>query len=544
MAAWYETFGFKVRNSDGKQIPSVIAPSAPDGAVVVDTSVVSGGWQGFAYDIDAVVKSENEQIQKYREIAKQPEVDSAIVDIINEMVVTDQDDYPVKLELDNLKISEGLKKKFNDAFQEILDKLDFNTNGHDICRKWYTDAKIYYHILLENGEVSKGIAELRPIDPLKVKKVRNIIKKKNSRGIDVVDSIEEYYIYNDKGINEQSLQGIKLSADSMVMCHTGNVDPMNGMVVGYLGKAIKPANQLKMLEDAIVIHTITRAPDRRVFYVDVGNLPKIKAEQYVTDIMNKFKNKLVYNAATGEISDSKKNISMIEDFWMPRRGDGKTTEITTLAGSQSLINSDFVDYFQNKLYQSLNVPIGRMKPETGFSLGRSSEITRDELKFNKFIGRLRIKFCSLFQDLMRIQLISKGLIRSEEWEDIKSKIRYDFQRDNHFAELKDAEIISGRMQTLQLVDPYLGKYVSKKWVMKNILRFNDDDIDDIEAEIKKEGEDAMPTEISNQMTMLQIQQDAQQPQIDQQAQQDDDLHQQALAHKEEIHQQRLKEKSK
>jgi hypothetical protein len=539
MAAWYETFGFRVKNSDGKQIPSVIAPNTSDGAVVIDTSVVSGGWQGFAYDIDNVVKTENEQILKYRDIARQPEVDSAIVDIVNEMVVTDQDDYPVTLELDNLKIGEPLKKKFNQAFQEILDKLDFNSNGHDICRKWYVDSKIYYHILLENTNVKNGIAELRQIDPMKIKKIRNVKKVKNSRGVDVVDSIEEYYIYNDKGINETSLQGIKLSADSMVMCHTGNIDSSTGQVIGYLSKAIKPANQLKMLEDAVVIHTITRAPDRRVFYVDVGNLPKIKAEQYVTDIMNKFKNKLVYNAATGEISDSKKSISMIEDFWMPRRGDGKTTEITTLQGSQSLIGSEFVDYFQNKLYQSLNVPIGRMKPDTGFSLGRSSEITRDELKFNKFIGRLRIRFSALFHDLMRIQLIAKGLIRSDEWDDIKSKIRYDFQRDNHFTELKESEILTGRMQTLQLVDPYLGKYVSKKWVMKNILRMNDNEISDIDKEIKAEGEEAVPTEISNQVTMMQIQQDAMQPQQDQEAAQADDMHQQALSHKEDLHQQKL-----
>jgi hypothetical protein len=485
--AFSDLFGFKVKSSDGgAQIPSVVPPNRNDGSVVLDTSVVAGGWQGHAYDIDATIKTENEQIRRYREVAGYTEVDSAVIDIVNEAVVSDQDDYPVKLELDNLKISEGLKKKFQEAFTEILDKLDFNLEGHDIFRKWYVDGKIYYHILFKNSDIKQGIAELRLIDPLKIKKIRDIKKKNNGKGIEVVVSIDEYYIYNDKGISELSLSGVKLTSDSVVMTHSGNIDGNSGMVVGYLNKAIKPANQLKMIEDAIVIFTVTRAPDRRIFYIDVGNLPKLKAEQYVNEVMNKFKNKLVYNASTGELADSKRQISMIEDFWMPRRSDSKGTEITTLQGSTALIQAEFLSYFQNKLYQSLNVPISRLKPETGFTLGKSSETTREELKFSKFVGRLRVRFSSLFHDLLRIQLIAKGLIRADEWEDIRSKIRYDFIRDNHFTELKDAELLTNRLNILTAADPYVGKYYSKAWIRKNVLMMDDEESEEMITQIKDE----------------------------------------------------------
>jgi len=972
MASWQDIFGFRVKDkTGGEQIPSVVPPNKNDGSLVIDTSVVSGGWQGYAYDIDNVAKTENEQIRRYRETSIYPEVDSAIIDIVNECIVSDQDDYPVKLELDNLKISDPLKDKFQAAFIEILDKLEFNLEGHDIFRKWYVDGKIYFHILFKNSDVRQGIAELRMVDPMKIKKVRNIKKKNNGKGVEVVDSIDEYYIYNDKGISETALSGIKLTSDSVVMAHSGVVDS-SGLVVGFLNKAIKPANQLKMLEDAIVIYTITRAPDRRVFYIDVGNLPKIKAEQYVTDVMNKFKNKLVYNASTGEIADAKKHVSMIEDFWMPRRdgclavrdtsitlldgreatletliaefesgkenwtysvspegtvvpglitwagithknatvlditldngevitatpdhkfilrdgtkiraehlipgsslmpfntkktqlqhkdygntytavqqndtnewtfahrmvssymdrpvingevvhhvdfdrynndpsnlrimtkldhfalhssvgrmnwsGDqtqhrarlsasgkaffeteagqarkleiaannlvderiigaftkgretikemreadklslshadyllkwspgftsdisqqgnakiaelrdadklsltsaeykekwsgtyrnanakyasydlnaikvhlskivypkitdgeiriaaatvypdlknkfdslirrngytnisefmvrnfdgmsttrtmkvanpaatnhkvvsviyrsekmdvgtltvdgnnlhhdyhnfaltsgvfvmnSKGTEITTLQGASSLITADFVAYFQNKLYQSLNVPIGRMKPETGFSLGRSSEVTREELKFGKFVARLRLRFSSLFHDLLRIQLIAKSLIRADEWETIRTKIRYDFIRDNHFTELKETELLSNRITVLQTIDPYLGKYYSKAWIMKNVLMLADDEIVVMDKEIKKEGEVAIPTEISNQITMMKIQQEmTPEPEPEQapddgqaEPQQNQDLHAQKMDQNAELHAQKLKQ---
>lgn len=537
MASFSDFFGFSFKGNDGKQIPSVVAPTKNDGALVVDNSAVTGGWTGTAYDIDGVVKTENEQIRRYRDIAGQPEVDSAISDIINECIVTDQDDYPVKLFLDNLKISDALKKKFNDCFIDILNKLDFNLEGHDIFRQWYIDGRIYYHILFINNDISRGIAEIRLIDPLKIKKIKNIKRAKNSRGIDIVDSIEEYYIYNDKGVTENNIQGVKLTADSVVMIHSGAIDAISGSVIGYLQKVIKPANQLRMIEDAVVIYTMTRAPDRRVFYIDVGNLPKVKAEQYVTDIMNKFKNKLIYNAATGEIADSKRNLSMTEDFWLARR-DSKSTEITTLQGSQSLIQSDFIDYFQNKLYQSLNVPIGRLKPETGFSIGRSSEVTRDELKFSKFVGRLRIRFSGLFSDLLKIQLVSKGLIRLDEWDDIRTKIRFDFIKDNHFTELKNAEIITNRMTTLQMVDPFLGKYVSKQWVQKNILMLDDEEIIEMDKQIKENEPIAAEGEPQD---MQQSDEELDQSQ-DQQMDQSQETHDQKIRQSEELHQQKLKDK--
>ena len=932
--ALFDLFGFKVKDkTGGKQIPSVISPSSTDGSIIVDSAVVSGGWQGYAYDLDSAVKTENDQIRRYREVAQMPEVDSAVADIVNEAVVSDQDDYPVKLELDNLKVSDPIKKKFQDSFIEILNILEFNERGHDIFRQWYVDGKLYFHILFKDNDIKNGIAEVRQIDPMKIRKVKNINKIKNDKGIDIVDTIEEYYVYNDRGIVENSVQGIKLSPDSVVMVTSGMMDVANMSTIGYLQKTIKPANQLRMLEDAIVIYTITRAPDRRIFYIDVGSLPKMKAEQYVTDIMNKFKNKLVYNASTGELADSKKHLSMIEDFWLARRdgcfslgtkvklldgrdvsiadlsteyqagkenwtysvspegkvvpglitwagitkcntqvvdvtldngevitctpehkfvlrtgekieaqdmtagmslmpinvekrplyknkdyfyvqdnetnkwvtvhkmvasyfdevepkkvihhknlnrfnnnpsnlqimgkqehldlhttlakevrasktaeelaewnknnseaqlrfyqsevgqlvkektkvrnitdsrikdglkkgreairanrakdkgilsheeylkkwspgftegisdvGNGvcrqmrehdqanlsevefakkwakgaatnakryaenaqifdlkkvvelmrdkihplfknnevldcfkavqsdmtvrkmrkllntfgystvsdfvvrncdaelsprrkyntkhtnnhkvvsivwredkidvgtltvdgenlyhdyhnyalasgvfvmnsKGTEISSLPGSQSLIQADFVEYFQNKLFQSLNVPISRMKPETGFTLGKSQEITREELKFSKFVGKLRIKFSGLFHSMLRIQLIAKGIIRADEWDNIRSKIRYDFIRDNHFSELKEAEILTNRLATLQLVDPYLGKYYSKRYIQKNVLNMADEDISDIESEIKQEGEDALPSEITNQRAMMQIQQD-------------------------------------
>jgi hypothetical protein len=538
MASFSDFFGFSFKGNEGKQIPSVVSPTKNDGALVVDNGAVTGGWTGTAYDIDGVVKTENEQIRRYRDIAGQPEVDSAISDIVNECVVTDQDDYPVKLFLDNLKVSDPLKKKFNDCFVEILNKLDFNTEGHDIFRQWYVDGRIYFHILFVNNDIKDGIAEIRLIDPLKIKKIKNIKRAKNSRGFDIVDSIEEYYIYNDKGITENNIQGVKLTADSVVMIHSGSIDAISGSVIGFLQKVIKPANQLRMIEDAVVIYTMTRAPDRRVFYIDVGNLPKVKAEQYVTDIMNKFKNKLIYNASTGEIADSKRNLSMTEDFWLARR-DSKSTEITTLQGSQSLIQSDFIDYFQNKLYQSLNVPIGRMKPETGFTLGRSSEVTRDELKFSKFVGRLRIRFSGLFSDLMKIQLVSKGLIRLDEWDDIRAKIRFDFIKDNNFTELKNAEIITNRMTTLQMVDPFLGKYVSKKWVQKNVLMLDYEEIVEMDKQIKEDG----PIPGTEEMPAIEPpagnEEDASQ---DQEMDQSQEVHDQKIRQSDELHQQKLKDK--
>lgn len=504
----FDILGFRINTErGGAQLPSVINPANTDGSVVINNGApVAGGWQGYAYDTDNSFKTEVDLVKRYREVALFPEVDSAIQDIVNEAIVSDQDDYPVKLQLDQLEVSDNIKKMMQESFEEILNLLNFNEDGHDIFQSWYTDGRQYWHILFEGNDIANGIAEIRRVDPLKIKKVKNIHTTKNRVGVDVIDFIEEYYIYNDKGISESALQGVKLTTDSVVMITSGLSDVNNGMVLGNLHKAIKPVNQLRMLEDAIVIHTLTKAPDRRIFYIDVGNLPKIKAEQYVTDIMNKFKNKLVYNAVTGEIADAKKNISMIEDFWMPRRDGGKGTEITTLQGSQSLIQADFVQYFQDRLYNSLNVPIARFKGESGFSLGHSQETTREELKFFKFINRQRVKFSKLFHDLLRIQLIAKGIIRADEWYFIRSKIRYDYVRDNHFTEMKDSEIMMNRMQTLQLVDPYLGKYYSKEWVQKNILCMDEEEIEQMQQQIEAEGEAAVPTEVTNMEYQMQLQQ--------------------------------------
>lgn len=544
-------FGFQLKRkkTDGDQIASVIAPSNNDGSIVIGAA--EGNHYGLTFDLEGIVKNENDLIRRYREISQLQEVDSAIEDIVNESLVTDQEDYPVKLQLDLLNIPNGIKKKFQSEFEDLLNILNFNEKGHDIFRQWYVDGRLYAHILFEKENTKDGIAEVRFIDPRKIKKVKQIHRARNEQGIEIVTKTEEYYIYNEKGITENNVTGIKMSADSIVLCGSGNIDGNSGMMLGYLNKAIKPANQLKMIEDAIVIYRITRAPERRIFYIDVGNMPKHKAEQYVTDMMNKFKNKLVYDAHTGEIADSKRNISMMEDFWMPRREGGKGTEITTLQGAQNLSALEDLEYFKKKLMLSLNVPMSRTKEETGFNIGQSQTITRDELKFSKFIGKLRMKFASMFTDLLKIQVISKGIVSLEDWDNFKIKIRYDFIRDNHFTELKNIEIIQMKMGALQQVDQYCGKYYSKNWIQKNVLNMDDEEIEEIEDEIKEEGIAAnpvvpgMPTVDAegNPIDTQQQQADqmAQEQEMqDQQAQQSDDLHQQRLSQNDEKHQQRMK----
>lgn len=483
-----ELFGFQIKRKkeDEKELPSVVSPKVEDGSIIIDQAVGAGGMYSHSLDLDGVVKSENELIRRYREISLLPEVDSAIEDICNEAIVLDQEDYPVKLMLDDLKVSDGIKKKFNESFVEILTLLEFNKKGYEIFREWYVDGRKFYHILFNESNIKQGIAELRAIDAQKIKKIKKINKQRGDKGVEIVKSIEEFYLYNDRGISENSLQGVKLSLDSVVMCTSGLVDQSNGMIIGYLNKAIKPANQLKMIEDAVVIYRLSRAPERRIFYIDVGNLPKLKAEQYVSDMMAKFKNKLVYDAKTGELADSKKHLSMMEDFWMPRREGGKGTEITTLPGGQNLGELSDVDYFLNKLYKALNVPVSRTKPDSGFGIGRSSEITRDEVKFSKFIDRLRSNFSNLFLDLLRVQLIAKGIVSNDDWKEIKEKIRFDFVKDNHFAELKDSEILMSRLQNLQQVDVFVGKYFSKKWVQKKILQMDDEEIEEQDDEMEEE----------------------------------------------------------
>lgn len=491
----FNVFGFEIKKKSNEEteIPSVVTPINDDGALIVDQSITAGGLFTYGVDMEGIVKNENELIRRYREIAVYPEVDFAIEDICNEAIVGDQDQKIVTLNLEDLKVSDPTKKKITDNFEIILGLLDFNKIGHDIFRQWYVDGRLYYHIMFDKN-TKAGIGELRLVDPQKIKKIKNIKREKLSNGVEIIKEIEEYYIYNDRGITDAAIQGIKLTMDSVVHVNSGLMDTSSGISIGFLQKAVKPTNQLKMMEDALVIYRLSRAPERRVFYIDVGSMPKMKAEQYVQDMMNKFRNKLVYDAKTGEVGDGKRHLGMMEDFWMPRRDGGKGTEITTLAGGQNLGQIDDVQFFLDKLYRSLNVPIGRLNPEQGFSLGRSNEISRDEIRFSKFIDRLRLKFSNLFLDILRVQLISTGVISSDEWEDIKQKIKFDFGRDNHFTELKETEILNNRLQSLAQIQPFIGSFMSRQTVMRKILRMTDDEIKEELILIEKENQENPPSE--------------------------------------------------
>ena len=484
-------FGFEItRKSEEKELRSVVSPSPNDtGATVVNTGVNAGGHYGMVMDLEGVIKNENDLIRRYREVAQYSDCDGAIEDIVNEAVVANEDHSSVEIILDDLKISEPIKKKIREEFSNVLRLLRFEDRGHDIFRTWYIDGRLYYQVLIDEENVKNGIVELRYIDPRKVRRIKNVIKERNGKGIEIVKKVDEFYLYNDKGITEQTTQGVKLPLDSVVYAPSGYTDANTGMMMSYLHKAIKPVNQLKMMEDAVVIYRISRAPERRIFYIDVGNLPKMKAEQYVTDIMNKFRNKIVYDATTGETRDDRRHLSMMEDFWMPRREGGKGTEITTLSGGQNLGEIQDIEYFQQKLYHALNVPISRLQQSQGFSIGRSNEITRDEVKFNKFIVRLRKKFSQLFSQALRVQLIAKNIIRADEWETFEQDIRYDYLEDNHYSELKDAEIMMQRVQMLQTLDPYVGKYYSMQWIRKNILQMDEAEIDKIKDELETEKEE-------------------------------------------------------
>lgn len=485
-------FGLEIRrNKPADSQVSVVAPPRDDGATTL-SSATAGGYYSQVVDLETSLKSENELIRRYREISMYSDCDSAIDDIVNEAIVFQDDDKVMKLQLDDLKLSNGIKKKISEEFDNILKLLKFNEKGHDIFRMWYIDGRMYYHIIVDEKNIKNGIAELRYIDPRKIRKIKDIKKVRNEKGVEVVTATEEYYLYNDKGVAESGMNGVKLPLDSVVYSNSGLIDQNSGLALSYLHKAIKPVNQLKMMEDALVIYRIARAPERRIFYVDVGNLPKMKAEQYVNDLMNRFRNKIVYDATTGEVRDDRKHLSMLEDFWMPRREGGKGTEITTLQGGQNLGQIEDIQFFQNKLYQALNVPISRLKGETGFSLGRSTEITRDEIKFNKFVTRIRNKFSKLLLDALRVQLILKGIISPDDWDSMRDDIRIDYLRDNYFSELKENELMTGRLNILQSVDAYNGKYFSKKWIRKNILRMSDDDIEEIDGEIKDEAPEEPP----------------------------------------------------
>lgn len=481
-----QVFGFEIKRKNPQlDVGSVVTPPSDDGSTVVASA---SAYYGMVMDIEGVVKNENDLIRRYREASQYADCDAAIEDIINEAIISDEHEQTVKVNLDTLKVSDGIKKKIREEFDQILRLFKFNIKGHDIFRSWYIDGRLYYHILIDEKNIKQGIVEMRYVDPRKIRRIKNVTKERTPQGVEIVKKVDEYFLYNDKGITEQSTQGVKLSIDSIVYAPSGLQDANTGMVLSPLHKAIKPVNQLKMIEDAVVIYRISRAPERRVFYVDVGNLPKLKAEQYVNDIMNKFRNKVVYDATTGETRDDRKHLSMMEDFWMPRREGGKGTEITTLPGGQNLGDIQDIEYFQKKLYQALNVPMSRMMQSQGFSLGRSQEITRDEIKFSKFISRLRKKFSVLFSETLRVQLVAKGIIRGDEWDDMSNFITFDYQEDNHFNELKDAELLANRIQILQQLDPYIGKYYSSKWVRKNVLMQSDADIEQMDDEMDEDND--------------------------------------------------------
>ncbi len=523
-----QLFGFEIKRAKDEQvlpIPSVVPPSNQDGSTVVNTGVNAGGYYGMVVDLDASLKNENDLIRRYREISQYCDCDAAIEDIVNEALISDETKRPVEIILDDLKVSAGIKSKISDEFVEVMRLLKFNDRGHEIFRQWYIDGRLYYQVLLDENNVKAGIQELRYIDPRKIRKIKNIKKEKTPQGVEIVKTIDQFYLYNDKGMSEQSTQGVKLPLDSVVHCPSGVIDMNSGMTLSHLHKAIKPTNQLKMIEDSLVIYRISRAPERRIFYVDVGNLPKLKAEQYVNDIMNKFRNKIVYDATTGETRDDRRHLSMMEDFWMPRREGGKGTEISTLPGGQNLGAIEDIEYFQNKLYHSLNVPVSRMQQSEGFSIGRSNEITRDEVKFNKFIVRLRKKFAVLFLEALKVQLVAKNIINISDWEELRQGMRFDFLEDNHYAELKDAELLTQRVTLLQQIEPFIGRFYSDEWIKRNLLRMNDDEIQLMDKQIK----DSLQTNITFAQNKGDQQLAQQQPTMEFQAQQQQELQQQQMA---------------
>ena len=486
-----ELFGFSIQRASkdsGLRAKTFTDPTPDDGAI----EVAGGGFFSSVLDTDGRERSDLDLIRRYRDISLQSECDAAIEDIVNEGIISNLNDVPVNIDLTNLPYPEKIKRRIRAEFGEVLRLLNFNEKGHDIFRRWYIDGRLYYHKVIDNKDTQKGLLQLRHIDPTKIRKVRETTKDPDpkNQGVEMVTKVDEYFIYNDKGFASVGVQGndqgIKIAADSIVYVPSGLLDSNSGRVISYLHKAIKPVNQLRMIEDAIVIYRISRAPERRIFYIDVGNLPKIKAEQYLKDVMNRYRNKLVYDANTGEIRDDRNHMSMLEDFWLPRREGGRGTEITTLPGGSNLGEIDDIVYFQRKLYRSLNVPISRLEAENGFSLGRSTEITRDELKFTKFVQRIRKKFTPLFVDLLKTNLLLKGVIAAEDWPRMQEHIQFDFLEDGHFAELKEAELLNDRIQTLDGIQAYIGTFFSKEYVLKKVLNMTDAEVQEMRDQIAKE----------------------------------------------------------
>lgn len=480
-------FGFEIgrtkkQETEEKKLRSIVPKVDEDGSGYV---TASGAHYGQYVDLDGDKSKDNATlIQKYRGVAMHPEVDAAIEDIVNESV-SGGDELSVSLQMDKVELSEGIKNKISEEFDDILYMLRFNDLGHDIFRKWYVDGRLNYHLVVDEKKTAAGIQDIRPVDSAKIRKVKEITRKKDPiTGANIVEGSNEYYIYQEKPGQQNS--GVKLTKDSVVYVTSGLLDATQKHVVSYLHKALKPINQLRMMEDSLVIYRLARAPERRIFYIDVGNLPKGKSEEYMKGIMARYRNKLVYDASTGAIKDDRKHMSMLEDFWLPRREGGRGTEISTLPGGENLGQIDDIIYFQKRLYKSLNVPIGRLESEQQFSLGRSTEISRDELKFQKFIDRLRKRFSMLFREILKKQLVLKNIITEEDWEKISNDIQFEFERDNHFTELKESELLRERLQSLDMVQNYVGEYFSREWVMKNVLMYNDDDIKTMLAQMAKE----------------------------------------------------------
>lgn len=497
-ASTWAMFGFNVEpeksKEEQKENKSFALPQNDDGAAVIQ----SGSYFGTYVDLDGTgTKNEAELITRYRSMSMQPEVENAIDHIINQAIITDGHQKAVSINMDDLELSKNIKNKIRDEFNYILKMLNFNNMGHDIFRRWYVDGRLYYHVIVEEGSEGKGIQELRQIDPRRIRKIREIKKGRDPRtGLEIIETINEYYIYNERGIVGMAAPalGTKITKDSVVYSTSGLMDANKNLVLSYLNKAIKPLNQLRMLEDAAVIYRLARAPERRAFYVDVGNMSTIKAEQYLKNVMTNYRNKLVYDSSTGEIKDDRKFMTMLEDIWLPRREGNKSTEIDTLPGGQNLGKIEDVEYMERKLYESLGIPYSRKNPGTGFSLGRATEISRDEVNFSKFIGKLRNKFSILFTETLKIQLVLKKICTLEEWDSWSENIRYNFFEDVVFEELKDAEVYTSRLQMLTMVTPYIGTFFSKEWVKKNILRMDEDEIDEILDQIKEEQKENEPTD--------------------------------------------------
>ena len=495
-------FGFSIDDTE-KIPPSVVSPVPENNADGSDHYLTSGFFGSYV-DIEGIYRTEFDLIKRYREMALHPECDSAIEDIIQEAIVSDTNDSPVEIELSNLNASEGIKTKIREEFKAVKDLLDFDKKAHEIYRNWYIDGRLYYHKVIDFKKPEEGIVELRYIDAMKMRYVRQ--QKKAEKDVRMANinndnpmeyefpEIEEYFVYSPKSTFPSQMpsamtggnKGIKMTRDSVAYCTSGLVDRNKGSTLSYLHKAIKAVNQLRMIEDSLVIYRLSRAPERRIFYIDVGNLPKVKAEQYLRDVMSRYRNKLVYDANTGEVRDDKKYMAMLEDFWLPRREGGRGTEITTLPGGQNLGEITDIEYFKKKLFKSLNVPISRIEGDGGFNLGRSSEILRDELKFSKFVGRLRKRFSGLFNDMLRTQLLLKNIVTPEDWETMSEHIQYDFLYDNHFSELKETELFNERMASATAAEPYVGRYFSQDYVRRKLLRQTDEEIIEQDKIMKKE----------------------------------------------------------